>query len=82
MASLLMADQKDRRTKKSHVVGRYLQHHALGLASQLSQVINDNSPLRPPVTEQRRCIGAMEEMIRICNSYVGIARPQVRFLSP
>ncbi|KXX76695.1 Protein kinase rad3 [Madurella mycetomatis] len=77
MASLLLADQKDKRTKKSHMVGRYLQQHALGLAARLSEVINDTLLLRPPVAEQKQCLGAMEEMIRICNSYVCIARPQI-----
>lgn len=77
MASLLLADQKDKRGKKSHIVGRYLQQHALGLAQRLSDVINDTLLAHPPVSEQRRCLGAMEEMIKICTSYVCIARPQV-----
>lgn len=80
MASLLLADQKDKRSKKSNVVGRYFQQHALGLAQRLSEVINDTLLLHPPVSEQRRCLGAMEEMIRICKSYVCMARPQVCFL--
>ena len=79
MASLLLADQKDKRTKKSHIVGRYFQQHALGLAQRLSEVINDTFQMHPSVSEQRQCLGAMEEMIRICKSYVCIARPQVRF---
>lgn len=83
MASLLLADQKDKRaTKKSNIVGRYLQQHALGLAARLSEVINDTLLLHPPVSERRRCLGAMEEMIRICNSYVSIARPQACFPRP
>ncbi|KAL2019577.1 hypothetical protein VTK56DRAFT_9474 [Thermocarpiscus australiensis] len=77
MASLLLPDQKDKRTKKSHIVGRYLQQHALGLAARLSEVINDTLQMHPPVAEQKRCLGAMEEMIRVCNSYVCIARPQI-----
>lgn len=77
MASLMLAVQKDKRTKKSHMVGRYLQQHALGLTAQLTEVINDPWMILPPVTEQRRCLGAMEEMIRICNSYACIARPQI-----
>src|SRR5438105_3702776 len=77
MATLLLADQKEKRTKKSHIVGRYLQQHALGLTARLSEVINDFWQSHPPVSEQRRCLGAMEEMIRICNAYVCIARPQI-----
>ncbi|AEO65689.1 uncharacterized protein THITE_119498 [Thermothielavioides terrestris NRRL 8126] len=76
MANLLLVDQKDKR-KKSHVLGRYFQQHALGLTARLSEVINDTWQSNPPVSEQRRCLGALEEMIRICNSYVCIARPQI-----
>jgi UME (NUC010) domain. len=79
MATLLLGDQNDKRAKKSQVIGRYLQQHALGLAQRLIEVINDTLQLHPPVAEQRRCLGAMEEMIRICKTYVCIARPQVRF---
>src|SRR5690606_21994296 len=78
VATLLLTDQKDKdKKKKSQVVGRYLQQHALGLTARLSEVINDSWLLHPPVSEQRRCLGAMEEMIRICNSFVCIARPQI-----
>ena len=81
MATLLLpdqkADQKEKRPKKSQIVGSFLQQHALGLTSRLSEVINDTWLSRPPVSEQRRCLGAMEEMIRVCNSYVCIARPQI-----
>ncbi|KAK4125293.1 phosphatidyl inositol 3-kinase-like protein [Parathielavia appendiculata] len=77
MATLLLADQKERKTKKSDVVGRYLQQHALGLTARLSEEINGTWPSRPLVSEQRKCLGAMEEMIKICKSYMCIARPQI-----
>ncbi|KAK4102952.1 phosphatidyl inositol 3-kinase-like protein [Parathielavia hyrcaniae] len=77
MATLLLADQKERKTKKSDVVGRYLQPHALGLTARLSEEVNGTWPSRPLVSEQRRCLGAMEEMIKICKSYMCIARPQI-----
>ena len=80
MASLLTADQKDKKTKKSHIIGRFLQQHALGLATRLGEVINNTVNLGPTVQEQRRCLKAMEEMIRVCNSYVCIARPQVYYI--
>jgi len=81
LASLLSPDKdkkdnKDKKAKKTHVIGRYLQQHALGLVSRLSEVITDTLGQQPPVQEQRRCLGAMEEMIRICKSYVCVARPQ------
>ncbi|GAW27350.1 putative protein kinase rad3 [Rosellinia necatrix] len=63
--------------KKSHVAGRFLHHHALGLMAQLTDVINDVSVIRAPFHERRRCIAAMEEMIRIGKNNVRIARPQI-----
>jgi serine/threonine-protein kinase ATR len=77
MAALLLADQKEKKTKKSDIVGRYLQQHALGLTARLSEEINGTWTSRPLVSEQRRCLGAMEEMIKVCKSYVCIARPQI-----
>ncbi|KAL2129067.1 hypothetical protein VTI74DRAFT_8282 [Chaetomium olivicolor] len=77
MATLLLADPKDRRMKKSQIVGSYFQQHALGLTALLSEVINDPWLAHPPISERRRCLAAMEEMIRICQSYVCIARPQI-----
>ncbi len=78
MSTLLFVDgQKDKRSKKSQIVGRYLQQHALGLTARLSDVITEVWPSYSPVSEQRRCLGAMEEMIRVCKSFVCIARPQI-----
>lgn len=74
VASLLLKEGK----KKAHHVGRFLQSHALGLTARFSEVINDNLNRNPPAQEQRRYIRAMEEMIKMCKSYVRIARPQVR----
>ncbi|KAK3363362.1 phosphatidyl inositol 3-kinase-like protein [Lasiosphaeria hispida] len=75
--STLLSDPRDKKAKKSHITGRYLQQHALGLATRLSEVINDSLDLHPPVLERRRCLRAMEEMIRVCHTYVCIARPQI-----
>lgn len=74
MASLLLPDGG---RKKAHHVGRFFQQHALGLTARLSDVINDLLNRNPPVQEKRRYIKAMEEMVRVCKSYVRIARPQV-----
>lgn len=63
--------------KKSHATGRFLHHHALGLMAQLTDVINDVSTIRAPFHERKRCIAAMEEMIRTGKNNVRIARPQV-----
>ena len=63
--------------KLGNVVGRFLEHYMLGLMARLADVINDRLPTSPPVEEQRRCLRAMEEMIKVCKTYVRIARPQV-----
>ncbi|KAI0520945.1 phosphatidylinositol 3 [Xylaria bambusicola] len=76
MASMILIANGESR-KKNHATGRFLHHHALGLMAQLTDVINDVSIIRAPFHERRRCISAMEEMIRIGKNDVRIARPQI-----
>ncbi|KAI0412411.1 phosphatidylinositol 3 [Xylaria grammica] len=76
MASMILIANGESK-KKSHATGRFLHHHALGLMAQLTDVINDTSVIRAPFHERRRCIMAMEEMIRIGKNDVRIARPQI-----
>jgi hypothetical protein len=78
MASMSLGAVKETRNKKTDLVGRFLQLHILGLMTRFTDVINDSISIHPQVTEQRRCIRALEEIIRICQSYARIARPQVR----
>jgi serine/threonine-protein kinase ATR len=70
---------KETRNKKDNMVGRFLQNYILGLMARLADVINDSVSSTPPVMEQRRCIRALEEMIRLGKGYVRIARPQVSY---
>ncbi|KAH6630423.1 phosphatidyl inositol 3-kinase-like protein [Chaetomium sp. MPI-SDFR-AT-0129] len=77
ISTLLLPGHKGDQSKKSQIVGSYLQQHVLGLTARLSEVITDSWLSLAPVSEQIRCIGAMEEMIRICKSYACIARPQI-----
>ncbi|KAK3335428.1 hypothetical protein B0T19DRAFT_489276 [Cercophora scortea] len=79
MVTLLTAgdDKEKKPPKKAHLIGRFLQHHALGLVARLSEVINDSFGVQPPVLQQKHCLAAMEEFIRVCNSYACIARPQI-----
>ncbi|KAI0913098.1 phosphatidylinositol 3 [Ustulina deusta] len=76
MASMILVANGESK-RKSHATGRFLHHHALGLMAQLTDVINDVSVIRAPFHERRRCITAMEEMIRIGKNDVRIARPQI-----
>lgn len=77
VASLLTPVSKDGRKKGHHTVGRFLSAHALGLSTGMIEVINNTSPIPPPIQEQKRCIQAMEEMIILAKEYIRSARPQV-----
>jgi serine/threonine-protein kinase ATR len=77
MADLIQRGSGEATMKKSTATGRFLQKHALGLMTCLTDVINDTSSLRSSAQEQNRCIRAMEEMINIGKTYIRIARPQV-----
>lgn len=74
----VLIDGKQMKLKKKALVARFLQLHALGLTANLAEVINDGSARHYPVHEQKRSIRAMEEMIKMCTSFIRIARPQVR----
>ncbi|UQC83200.1 phosphatidylinositol 3 [Colletotrichum lupini] len=75
--SMMMVANKESKPKKGNTIGRYLQSYILGLMARLADVINDMPLVFPPAEEQRRCIRALEEMIRHCKAYVRIARPQI-----
>ncbi|KAH8156902.1 hypothetical protein CIB48_g11345 [Xylaria polymorpha] len=76
MASMILVANGEAK-KKNHATGHFLHHHALGLMAHLTDVINDPSVIRAPFHERRRCITAMEEMIRTGKNSVRIARPQI-----
>lgn len=77
VAGLLTPPAKDGRKKGHHTVGRFLAAHALGLSTGMIEVINNTSPVPPPIQERKRCIRAMEEMIVLAKEYIRTARPQV-----
>lgn len=78
MAKMVLASNKETKNKKGNVVGRFLQPYLLGLMARFTDVISDSQSINPPVMEQRRCIQALDEMIKLCQAYARIARPQVR----
>ncbi|OLN85738.1 Protein kinase rad3 [Colletotrichum chlorophyti] len=67
---MMMVANKESRPKKGNIIGRFLQSYILGLMARLADVINDMPLVSPPVEEQRRCIHAMEEMIKLCKAYI------------
>ncbi|KAL6794711.1 hypothetical protein GGI42DRAFT_345653 [Trichoderma sp. SZMC 28013] len=77
MASMALGSVKETRNKKADQVGRFLQSHLLGLMARFTDVINDSISIYPRVIEQRSYIRTLEEMIRICQTYARIARPQI-----
>jgi serine/threonine-protein kinase ATR len=80
MCSKLLADTQGslpKDVKEKSVVGRFLENYMLGLMASLADVINDRLSSSAPVEEQKRCLRAMEEMIKVCRTYVRLARPQV-----
>ncbi|KAK4192472.1 protein kinase rad3 [Podospora australis] len=76
LATLLLNESKDKK-KKSHVIGRFLQPYAFPLTYRLVEVISDTYMVNPPLQEQKVCLRAMEEMIRITGQYICDARPQI-----
>lgn len=77
MATMVLASNKDTKNKKGNVIGRFLQPYLLGLMARFTDIISESLSTGSPVMEQRRCIRALDEMIRLCQSYSRIARPQV-----
>ncbi|EGO53602.1 phosphatidyl inositol 3-kinase [Neurospora tetrasperma FGSC 2508] len=57
-----------------HIIERFLEKYTLGLVSRLSERITD---IDVPIPDRRRCLRAMEEMIRVCRSSVTTARSQI-----
>ncbi|KAJ0123315.1 protein kinase rad3 [Diaporthe amygdali] len=78
VANLLVIVPRDGKRKGGHhIIGRFLREHALGLSARMVEVINNTSPVPPPMRERRLCIRAMEEMIVLAKEYMRIARPQI-----
>ena len=78
VANLLVVVPRDGKRKGGHhIIGRFLREHALGLSARMVEVINNTSPVPPPMRERKLCIKAMEEMIVLAKEYIHTARPQV-----
>ncbi|KAK8061288.1 hypothetical protein PG994_007654 [Apiospora phragmitis] len=76
MASLIQGDPR----QKKLATGRFLSQNALGMMARLTDIFNEPMSSRSTtfkIDEQKRCIKAMEEMIRIGKINIRIARPQI-----
>lgn len=67
-------------SKKSNVVGVFLEQHLLGLVTRIVEVVNDP---RDDLTikEKERSIRAIEELFRMAKTHARAARPQVWMFS-
>jgi serine/threonine-protein kinase ATR len=75
--SLLLGIPGETRSRKGNLIGRFLAPHVLGLMARITEVINNVGASGSSLLDQRLCLQAMEEMIRVCKAHVRVARPQV-----
>ncbi|KAK3954844.1 phosphatidyl inositol 3-kinase [Pseudoneurospora amorphoporcata] len=68
------APTEEQGSEPSHIIKRFLDKHTLGLVARISERITD---IDAPIPERRRCLKAMEEMIRACRLSVSTARSQI-----
>ena len=66
---------KETRQKRANQIGRFVTSLSLGLMTRLTDVITDS--VSAAVSEQKRCLRAIEEMVAVGKGHVQIARPQV-----
>ncbi|KAF2867552.1 protein kinase rad3 [Massariosphaeria phaeospora] len=76
----MLAEMKDgqrRSSSKNKTLQSFFEIHILGIMAHFSEVLD--SPLAVhPLSERKRCVGAIGEMIILANNYVSFALPQVR----
>jgi serine/threonine-protein kinase ATR len=57
----------------------FLEHHILGLVARLSEVVNDARD-ENPIREKKRCIKAIDEMVKLGKTATRTARPHVCYV--
>lgn len=65
-------------SKKTHLLGYFVEEHVLGIITQFAYAVNDFQ-IRQPLAEKRRNIVAIGEMIKIAPRHVSSALPQVGY---
>ncbi|RKF54549.1 Protein kinase rad3 [Golovinomyces cichoracearum] len=66
----------DSKTKITNPIGAFLEQHILGLITNISAVIIDTAQ-EQLVTEKKRNIKALEELVKVAKSYSRVGRPQI-----
>jgi serine/threonine-protein kinase ATR len=69
------APSSDENTKrKNNNMGAFLEQHILGLVARLSEVVTGADQT---ISEKKRCVRAMDEMVKLGKTFVRTARPHV-----
>ncbi|OJJ46333.1 hypothetical protein ASPZODRAFT_66362 [Penicilliopsis zonata CBS 506.65] len=63
-------------SKKSNLLGQFIEEHVLGIITQFANAINDFQ-IRQPLLEKKRNIIAIGEMIKVAKGHVSSALPQI-----
>ncbi|KAL4869315.1 hypothetical protein BDV12DRAFT_185211 [Aspergillus spectabilis] len=63
-------------SKKSNLVGHFIEEHVLGIITQFAHAINDFQ-IRQPIIEKKRNIMAIGAMIKVAPGHVSSALPQI-----
>jgi hypothetical protein len=66
--------------RKGSLVGSFFEQFSLGIMALFSESINDTQ-IRQPITEKRRSVKGIEEMVQIAGMHISHAIPQVRIAS-
>ncbi|KHJ35348.1 putative protein kinase rad3 [Erysiphe necator] len=66
----------DTKSKDSDPVGVFLEQHILGLITNISAVIIDTAH-EQSITEKKRNIKALEELVKVAKAHSRIGRPQI-----
>ena len=62
--------------RKTDIIGPFFETHVLGIMAYLADTINDGKGPQS-LAEKRRCLGAIQEMIKLANNYISNGLPQV-----
>ncbi|KAF2178853.1 hypothetical protein K469DRAFT_598368 [Zopfia rhizophila CBS 207.26] len=72
-----MKDGQRKTTSKTKTLSSFFESHILGIMAHFSEVL-ENSDKSHTLSERKRCVGAIGEMISLAGSQVSTALPQIR----
>jgi serine/threonine-protein kinase ATR len=63
--------------RKANLTGPFFETYVLGIMANLADTINDGKGPQP-ISEKRRCLGGIKEMIELAEGHIVNGLPQVR----